>query len=356
MKRISTSVALVALFGLAGCKGGGASDPAKLVPDAATIVGGVNVKGLLGSKLYSENKALLETGEAKEMMEAAKACNIDPNGIDGLTFGADPTSEGVVIIVSAAGIAKEENLNCIAGKIKEKAGEDPWTLEDKDGQKTLKLSDDQGVGYLIGENMVAVASKNWADSVKQLIDGKGTSAADGKMKDLVGRAPKGQQIWFAGNIPADAAAGLKGTPGEAVKDFSGGLDLANGLAMSLAAGVADAAAATALQGELQKQFDQVKGMGAAMGVPQGVIDSIKIGAADATVTLELAASNEDLKALQEKMGGMMGGLMGGGMGGPPPGMDAPPPMDAPPAMDPAAAPPAEAAPAGEAPADPAPGE
>ncbi len=347
MKRFSSSVALATLFGLVGCKGGASSDPVKLVPDVATMVGGVNVKGLMSSQLYADHKETFESGETKEMMEAAKGCKLDPNGVSGMVFGADPASNGFVVVISAPGIGKEDNLNCIAGKVKEKAGEDPWTLEEKDGKKVLSMQGGEGIGYLVGDDMIAVASTSWADSVKQLIDGKGAAAVDGTLKDLVGRAPKDKHIWFAGSIPADAAAGLKGTPGESVKDFSGGLDVSNGLAVSLAAGVGTPENATALQGELQKQFDGLKGMAPAIGIPQGVVDSVKIAAAEASVTVHLSASNDDLKALKDKMGGMMGGMMGGGLGG---GGMSPPEMAAPP-VDPAAAP-ADGAP--PAPADGAP--
>ncbi len=356
MKRtFPTTVALAAFFGLAACKGGSA-EPLNLVPDQATLIGAVNVKGLMNSQLYKDNKDKLESGESKEMMEAAKACNLDPNGFDKIVFGVDPDSESVVFSVAANGVGKIENLECIGGKIKEKSGEDPWTVEEKDGKKTLSIDGGEAIGIPVSDNLLVVTSKGWESAVRELIAGKGKAAATGSLKAELDKAPKDKQIWIAGKVPADAAAGLKGTPGEKVSAIYGGIDLSNGLAVS-AGGVTDSAeSAKKIQEELQKTFDQFKGMAAPMGVPQAVIDSVKIEAADTDVKVALSASAEDLKAIQEKVAGTLGPMMGGGMGGsaggPPPGMGAPPPgMGAPPA-----APAGGAAPAAAGGAAPAAGE
>jgi hypothetical protein len=347
-----SSLLLAALAAVPACKGA-ASDPLKLVPSQASVLAAVDVKGLMSSKLYSDNRDQLETGEAKEMIEALKACNVDQTSLERLTVGADPASEGVVVVVSGKGLGKADTLTCVAGKVKEKSGKDPWTLEEKDGAKTLNIGEGEAVGYLVSDDLVAVASANWAGAVKELIDGKGAAAVDGNLKALVGRAPKDKPLWFAGLMPADAAAGLKGTPGENVKDFSGGLDLANGLAFALAAGVGTPESATALKDELQKQFDQFKGLAVAGGVPQPVIDSVKIAAEADAVTLAAALTHADIDALKQKLGGMIPGMGGGplGAGGPPPAMpmDPPPPVAAEgapeaPAGDPAAAPAAPEAP------------
>ena len=62
MKRtFYTTTFAMALLGVAACKGGGA-DSAKLIPDAATVVGGVDVAGLVKSELYTTNKDLIEKG------------------------------------------------------------------------------------------------------------------------------------------------------------------------------------------------------------------------------------------------------------------------------------------------------
>jgi hypothetical protein len=262
------------------------------------------MKGLVGSKAYTDNKAMLEQGQNKEMLDAATACNLGTDKWKSVTFGMDPTKEQFAFVVSADGVGKDENLNCVAGKIKEKAGKDPWKLEDKDGKKQLTMEGDKGeVGYIVNENTVVFASKDWAASVKDLIDGKGKSAFDGALKDVIGRADMGKHIWAAGTLPAEM---LKGSPAEGAKDAAGDVDLSNGLAVRASVGFGTADDAKKKAEELQKQFDGMKGAATGMGVPQAAVDSVKIEAKDTAVNVSASISNDDLKKVQETvMKGMM---------------------------------------------------
>jgi hypothetical protein len=303
MKRtFTTTTFALALLGLAACKGGG-GDSVKLIPDAATMVGGVDMKGLVGSKAYTDNKALLETGETKEMMDAATACNLGTDKWKSITFGADQAKNQFAVVVNADGIGKDENLNCIAGKIKEKQGKDPWKLEEKEGKKVLTMEGDEGTGYVVNENTLVVASKDWAAAVKELVDGKGKSAFDGALKDVIGRADTSKHIWVAGTIPAEMT---KEGPAAGAKDVAGDADLSNGLAVKASVGFASADDAKKKAEELQKQFDGVKGAASGMGVPQAAVDSVKIEAKDTAVTVTASISADDMKKVQETvMKGMM---------------------------------------------------
>ena len=295
MKRtFATTTLAFALLGVAACKGGGA-DSAKLIPDAATMVAGVDVKALLGTKLYTDNKALIEQGESKEMLDAATACNLGTDKWKNIVIGFDMTKNQGAAVINADGIGKEENLTCINGKVKEKQGKEPFKIEDKDGKKVLTM-EDGSVGYIINEGTLVVASKDWAAPVKDLIDGKGKSVFDGSLKDVIGRTDTGKHVWFAGTLPADA---VKGSPAEGAKDVAGSLDLSGGVAVAASVGFGSADDATKKKDELQKQFDQFKGMAGGMGVPQGVVDSVKIDASGNAVTVAAKASEDDLKKIQE---------------------------------------------------------
>ncbi|MBL8941534.1 MAG: hypothetical protein JNK45_00235 [Myxococcales bacterium] len=297
MKRtFYTTTFAMALLGVAACKGGGA-DSAKLIPDAATVVGGVDVAGLVKSELYTTNKDLIEKGEGKEMLDAATACNLGLDKWKSVAFGMDPTKQAYAAVVNADGIGKEENLTCIHGKIKEKSGTEPWKVEEKDGKKVLTMQDG-GVGYIVNEGSIVLASKDWAAGVKDLIDGKGKSVFDGSLKEVIGRADTGKTIWVAGTLPAEM---LKGSPADGAKDAAGSIDLSSGVALAASVGFADAAAATAKKDELQKQFDGMKAMAGTVGVPQSVVDSVKIDASGNAVTVAVKATNDDIKAIKESV-------------------------------------------------------
>lgn len=298
MKRtFATTTFAIALLGIGACKGGG-GDAVKLVPDAATVIGGVDIAGLQKSPIWEDNKKFLEEGEAKEGLDAAKECNIGLDKWKTVTFGMDPMKgdSAMVLVFNADGIGKKENLECIHGKIKEKDGNEPWTMEEKDGKLVLTIDEGKATGYVINDNTLAVAGKDWAGSVKELIDGKGKAAVDGSLKDVVGRADKGKTIWAAGNLPADL---LKGSPAEGATDAAASVDLSAGFGLAASVAFGSAEDAKAKADELQKQFDQMKGMATTMGAPQAAVDSVKIEAKDAAVQLSASITAEDLKKVQE---------------------------------------------------------
>jgi hypothetical protein len=74
-------------------------------------------------------------------------------------------------------------------------------------------------------------------------------------------------------------------------------------------------------------------MATGVGVPQPIVDSVKIEAKDTTVSIQASATEEDLKKVSELAKGAMGGAGAGG---------APPPAPVPePEAVPAEPPPAE---------------
>lgn len=350
MKRtILTTLAASALLAVPACKGGASAAGGKLIPEQATVMVGVDVAGLMKSKLYTDNKAMMESrAEYKEMAEAAKACNLDPEkALSSVLVGTD-AKDGVAVVLTGQGIGDEKNLTCIADKAKEKNnGKVPFTITDEGGKKTFKIDDGKATGYIVDAGTIVIASQPWAAAVKDLMDGKGKSSQDGPNKALFDRADHSKHIWFSGLTPPDLAGMAKSQAEVDVKDFSGSVDLSDGLAVKLAAGLGAADQAANIKKKADEALPMAKMFLPAVGLPATVIDSVKVDAKDTLLSIEMSLSAADLKTLQEKAGGLMGGL-GGGMGG---GMGAGP---AEPAEAPAEAPPAEAPPAEGAPAAPAP--
>ncbi|MEZ4454517.1 MAG: hypothetical protein R3B09_34010, partial [Nannocystaceae bacterium] len=311
-KTFTTALAATAIFGITACSGGSAAGT-KLIPEQATVLIGIDIGGLTKTSLYADNKAMLDqAGDAKEMMEAAKGCNIELEKMGSLLIGTDAAEPkpNVTVVFTGEGVGDEKNLTCIAEKAKEKSGKVPFTIADEGGRKVLKMDDDDGIGYIVDAKTVVIATKAWAGPTKDLIEGKGKSAADGPNKDLFARADQKKHIWFAGLIPAAAAGQLKGSPAEGVKDFSGSLDLSNGVAVTLAAGVESADKAKELKDMAEKQYAMVKGMSALIGVPASVADSVKFDTSGNAISVSASATPDDIKAIKEGAGKMMGMGMG----------------------------------------------
>lgn len=307
MKRtFATTTFAFALLGVAACKGGG-GDAAKFIPEAATVVGGVDLAALQSTQSWKDNKAMVES-QGKEALDAMSACNLGLEKWKSVTFGVDPAGgDGkMAAVIVADGLGKKENLDCAAGKIKEKDGKDPWTAEE-DG-KVLKLEKGQVI-YVVDDNTLAVAGKDWAESVKSLTKGEGKSAFDGALKDVIGRTDTGKHVWFAGKLPEDAAGMASGQLGATPQDVAGWLDLSGGVELWVAVGLASGDEATKAKESVEKQFEGMKAMAGQFGVPQPVVDSVKFDTKDTAVTVTAKASDAELKTIQEKvMGGMMGGM------------------------------------------------
>lgn len=306
MKRIATKTLVVtALVGLSACKGtGGGAEAAKLIPDGAQMMAGINVKALMTSTLYTENKEMMEQDEdAKEALAAMKECNLDPEKLDSAVIGADD-KEHFVAVITGEGIGVEANLQCIGDKIKEKSGEDAWVIEDKDGKKILNIDGGDAFGHMVSDKMLAIADKEWDAKLVERIDGKGTAAVDGSLKDWYGKAPKDKHLWFAAVTP-EAAKGDLGPAGEA-KGAWGGMDLSDGLAIEVAAAFENAEKATSVAEEAQKGFDEVKGMAGMIGIPSTVVDSVKIEAKDTDLTVSAKATKEELDQINSTLKQMAG--------------------------------------------------
>jgi hypothetical protein len=307
MKTFATTTFAFALLGLAACKGGG-GDAAKFIPEAATVVGGADLAGLQGTQSWKDNKAMVES-QGKEVLDAMSGCNLGLDKWKSVTVGFDPAggNEKMAAVVVADGVGKKENLDCAAGKIKEKnGGKDPWTAENEG--KTLKM-EDGGVAYVIDDNTVVVAGKAWAADVEKLTKGEGKSAFDGPLKDVIGRTDTSKHVWFAGKLPDDAKgmAKMLGDVGEP-QDVAGWLDMSGGVEVWAAIGFKSSDEATKAKEAGEKQFEAFKGMAGQFGVPQAVVDSVKFDTKDSAATVTAKISDADLKTVQEKMGGMMGGM------------------------------------------------
>ena len=109
-------------------------------------------------------------------------------------------------------------------------------------------------------------------------------------------------MWFLADVPSEMAGGAAMLAPEAtkVKTVIGSLDFSKGLAVDMVAGFGSAEDAKAVADAAQKQFDEVKGMAALIGM-SAAAESVKIEAAGSDVKVAASASMEEITALQ-KMG------------------------------------------------------
>lgn len=288
---------------LAACKGRDAETAAavpavvvgKYIPEGATIVAGIDVAGVVASSAYTGNRALIETGEAKRILDAAAACSVGLEKWQRVTFGMDTASRSFAAEIQGDGLGDETNLACIAAAVEKHEGRAPWKVEHRHGGTVLAMSDG-GVAFVVDRGTVVLASKAWVARVKDLVAGEGRSAFGGSLAEVIGRADTTKTLWVAGGLPPAMVAG---TVAQHAKDVAGSIDLSHGVALAASVGFASADEAAAQREALQQQFDGMKGLATTMGVPQTVLDSVRIEQRDTAVHVAVTASDADIHRIQE---------------------------------------------------------
>ncbi|MBL4688696.1 MAG: hypothetical protein JKY37_29175 [Nannocystaceae bacterium] len=301
---VSTTLAF-SLVGLAGCKSGGGAKSAKLIPDAATIVGGVDLAGIQKSKLWNDHLHELVKAQGKDVLAAMDACGLGLDKWQSITIGGTDAGGGdkIALVAVADGLGKKETLECAHGKLKEIDGEEPWTVEE-DG-KVLKM-DDGAMGYVIDDNTVVIAGKDWTDSVSKLAKGEGKSAFDGGLADVLKRTDTSKHIWFAGKVPEGAGTAAKEQLGAAPTDVAGYFDFSSGMEVKASIGVGSSDEAASVKEKVEGLFNgMAKGLAKAQGVSDDTLDNVKFDTDGNAFTIEAKASDADLTKAVEQAKGML---------------------------------------------------
>lgn len=279
----------IAFLGFAACKSG-AGEAIKYVPESATFVAGIDIKGLRSTDSWKENEGEIKANGGEELATLDK-CNVGLDKWDRVLIGGDGKSEkSVVVVVEGDGLGKKENLECLAD------ADGDITVED--GGKVVKVDDDM-VGYVVSDKMVAFTGSKWSEAVKGLVDGDGKHAGDSDLEDVIGRADTGKHIWFAGILPVQYSGAAMMFLGVSIDDVAGHMDFSDGLELKVAANTGSGDDAEAAKKKLQQQYDDNKDRGKQLGIPSSVVDAIEIDADGSAVTVQVEVSSEQIKKIEE---------------------------------------------------------
>ncbi len=210
-----------------------------LVPEAATMVGVVNIKGLMGTALYKGQSAAIDGSPAGKHITMAKACNLGTETWRQVVVAGDPEAgeDAMVVGMAATGIGKKENIECLAAKYKEDDPKNDWKVEEQDGRVVVTIDGGDRMAYTSGDDMVVMASKAWAAAVKDRVEGKGQSATAGPLEEALGLADTNKLIYVAGVATPKIATG----PVKDAKHFAAGIDVGlTDVSAQIVVGFADA--------------------------------------------------------------------------------------------------------------------
>lgn len=288
------------------------ADALKYIPDGANLLIGLDAAKVAGSAMMKDNQDMLKQGEAGEMIEAADACKVGMATWKYAVVGGNTDkNKEIVIVVSATGVGKKDTLDCIGKKVKEKKPEEKFEVGEEDGRVVVTGGDDGEKIYSVSDDVIALVGADSQEAFKGLLGGKGKTALDGSLKDVFSSVDQSKHIYFGMVATADMQEG----PTAGLKHLTGTVDLSAGLAVAASGEFADAAKATELAGMANKQFGEMKGMAGMFGIPAAVVESVKIEAKGAAVSMSASASADDMKKISETMKKQLGGGPGGAPGG-----------------------------------------
>lgn len=279
----------------------------ELVPDAAKIVAVVSLSDLMGTALYKGQAATIENSPFGKNILAARACNLDLPTWKQVVVASDPTAptDAIMAGMAATGVGTKENIECIAGKYREEDPRADWKVEEKDGRVVVTIDGGEMMAYSAGDDTLVMVSQPWDAAVLERLKGEGTPAVTGSLKEPLTLVDRSKFVYVAGIATPDMATG----PAAGAEHFGASFDFGERIALNTAISFGDPEKAKAKATELDTQFQGVKGMAAGFGIPQALVDSVKIEAKDHTVTVALSATVEEI---EQTVKAVMGAMFTGG--------------------------------------------
>jgi hypothetical protein len=288
----------------------------ELLPDAE-ITGALelDVDHLRRGKLFPELEKIL-VAEKPEVVTAMAECGVPLAKLEGLVLGFSEASD-MVIGVRAEGLGDPATLDCLAGKYEKLEGKAPWKRVTGACETTLEVDDGDGRGFVVGRDMVVLASKSLETAVGRRVAGKDRSALEGRLGWARKEVDMASTGWVATNVSRSVASGMGSKSMASLSRVGMSFDATKGLGLRIGAGFSSSAEAKAAAKELEAQLVQIKAMLPLVGLPASVGDTIELDTKGSVLRLGMFLQLSDLEALHKLATG--GGSSGsGGASAPPP--------------------------------------
>ena len=299
-----------------------ATDALARLPGDTAVAFHIDFKRMAASPIWAEAKKAAETDpENVKRMAAFAKCGISFDGLSALAGPAtltvgmvgDEQGAGVLHMASAG---KKDFVDCLVNAIKAEEKDADIKMGEFEGQDVLEIEDD-GIGFLVPDDHLVITPKEHAAAIKSVLFDGAANASTGSLPGLVAKVAPNQAMWFVADVTAMKDA-PKGGPMAGLQSAVGGVDISAGLAVKADLTFADAAQASKTQAAISQQWNQVKPMSAAIGVPPETANKVSIKATDAVVTVSVSLTADELAKIGASINAMT--QSAAAAGGPPPGM------------------------------------
>lgn len=283
------------------------SEPLRLVPDAAHFLIRARPAALLA---HAELEALwtkTETADAsmKGAMDVVRACMERLETIDDVVLGLDDEGNGV-LAAHGKGLGTEATWRCFQTEASARGRAFDITITATARGEGPQLRESTGdLGYFPNDDTVVLVSKEWDAAVLERLRGAGTPATEGSLAGVFGRIRRDDALWVAGRVTGKSKSELSSTPMAGIEDVTFDLRMeGSDLVLATTADAGEAADASRMRDELQRQFDQFESMLPMLGLPTTVGPKIEFATEGDLVSLGFTLTEAELRGLRETLGRM----------------------------------------------------
>jgi hypothetical protein len=269
-----------------------------LIPDTAEWVVHVGPRALLRSPAYRLFAGQIEqSSEWTQMVDILRPCGVAVEHIDHLVVGFNAAEDFAAVLV-APGVARPEVSRCLIMQIQTAASEQAIAeVRPLPGDASVSIIEfTDGRAYLFGEDMLALSTSAWQDTIADLSSCRGAPAAYGPLATPLRGLDIEAPLWLVGGAPASTLAPVANTLGidlTAVSSLSASVHLDEGATLRARVHMLDATSASATAQTLQSLMPLV---GSALppelaGVPSRVV----LVSSDAEVRFDATLRPEELR-------------------------------------------------------------
>lgn len=279
-------------------------EPMRLVPDAAQFVVRARPAALLAHPELQAvwTKAEESNPSIKTAMEVVRTCLGRVEAIDDVVLGFDDAKH-LVLAARAKGLGTAPTWLCLQTETVARGRPFELSLTGTHRGKGPQLRGDDGnLGYFPDDDTVVLVSKEWDADVQARLRAEGTAAIEGSLAAVMRRIQPDDPLWMAGRITGLPERGLASTAMAGIDDVAFGLRITGDdllLATSVDAG--EAADATRVRDELQRQFEEIRSVLPMVGVPPSVPSKLVFVAEGELVKLDLTLAGHELRSIRESI-------------------------------------------------------
>ena len=285
-----------------GAKQDKARDPLMLLSAKATMVFQARPAALYGIDGFSDAVDYLadKTPDMRNAMSAMSTCGLDPKTIESVTIGVDADDDGA-LIVRGPSWGDVEKWRCMRTELKALGGSADFEIE-KDGEESYVRSGSDQIRFPDEETLV-LFDENWERDTKAILAGTSTEKLSSMpIASVIDRVDVEEPVWGAVILPKSQ---LDGTPMSGMTEIWGALAIGEELDLTIAGKTDSADRAKEMRDQVQKQWDEVKGMAATFGIPSSLTAKIEFKAVDDVAKFHMRATPKELREAGEKIAGMM---------------------------------------------------